>query len=50
MALLSGGGYAQYVAVHKDLLMEMYDGMNFDEAAAITETFCTAYQLMNFVA
>lgn len=43
MALLPGGGYGEFVAVNKNHLMELDDSMDFKTAAAITETFCTAY-------
>lgn len=50
MALLSGGGYADVVKVRKSHLMDIPEGMSFEEAAAIPETWLTAYQLINFVA
>ena len=46
MALLSGGGYADYAKVRKDHLINVPDGMGFDEAAAIPEAWITAYQLL----
>lgn len=49
MALLSGGGYADVVWVHKDHLIEIPEGLSFEEAAAIPETWLTAYQLLKFV-
>jgi putative PIG3 family NAD(P)H quinone oxidoreductase len=42
-ALLAGGGYAEQVNVPASMLMRIPDGMNFIEAAAIPETFLTAY-------
>jgi tumor protein p53-inducible protein 3 len=46
MALLSGGGYAQFVKVKKDHTMSVPQGMSFEQAAAIPEAFATAYQLL----
>ena len=45
MALLSGGGYADYVVVHKDHLIDIPDGMDMQTAASIPEAWITAYQL-----
>lgn len=42
-ALLSGGGYAEKVAVPQDLLMRLPDGWTFEQAAAIPEVFYTAF-------
>ena len=49
-ALLAGGGYAEYVNVHKDLLIPIPEGMTFSEAAAIPEVFLTAYQALIYLA
>jgi tumor protein p53-inducible protein 3 len=46
MALLSGGGYAQFAKVKKDHIMSVPKGMSFEEAAAIPEAWATAYQLL----
>ena len=43
MALLSGGGYAQLVAVPVGQTMPVPDGMSWEDAAAIPEVFLTAY-------
>lgn len=43
MALLPGGGYAQRVAVPRELLMGVTEGWSFAEAAAFPETAFTAY-------
>lgn len=43
MALLSGGGYAQYVAVSEELLMPVPVHLTLYEAAAIPEVWRTAY-------
>lgn len=49
MSLLGSGGYAEYVVVDERLLMRKPDGMDFHTAAAIPETWLTAYQLLHFV-
>lgn len=43
MALLPGGGYAQFVKVNKHHLMNTPEGFSFEEAAAIPEAWVTAY-------
>ena len=43
MALLAGGGYADEVVVHGGSAIHVPDGMSDEEAAAIPETFLTAY-------
>jgi putative PIG3 family NAD(P)H quinone oxidoreductase len=43
MALLPGGGYAQYVPVPAGMLMKLPDSMTFAQGAAIPEAFLTAY-------
>jgi len=50
MALVSGGGYAEYCAVHEEMLMRVPPNLSLIEAAAIPETWLTAYQLLHFVA
>lgn len=42
--LLSGGGYAQYAALHEDMAMAIPEAMHYHQAAAIPEAFLTAYQ------
>jgi NADPH2:quinone reductase len=42
-ALLGGGGYAQYAAVHHSMLMPVPEGLSMIEAAALPEAFATAY-------
>eukprot|EP01060_Flectonema_neradi_P013572 TRINITY_DN20333_c0_g1_i1.p1 TRINITY_DN20333_c0_g1~~TRINITY_DN20333_c0_g1_i1.p1 ORF type:complete len:343 (+),score=80.98 TRINITY_DN20333_c0_g1_i1:47-1030(+) len=49
MGLLSGGGYAEYCSVDQGLLMPVPKGYSLEEAAAIPETWLTAYQLLHFV-
>lgn len=43
MALLSGGGYAQFAKVHKDHVIDIPDELSFETAACIPEKFLTAY-------
>lgn len=43
-ALLSGGGYAEYVAIPASMAMPIPENLSFEEAAAIPEAFLTAYQ------
>ncbi|MCH7890793.1 MAG: creatininase family protein, partial [Gemmatimonadetes bacterium] len=43
MALLAGGGYAEQVVVHEGSVLPIPDGMSFEEAAAVPETFLTCY-------
>lgn len=42
-ALLGSGGYAEYVAVPKELLMPMPKGLSMIEAAALPEVYGAAY-------
>ncbi|PEN15242.1 NADPH:quinone oxidoreductase [Longibacter salinarum] len=48
-ALLGGGGYAEEVVVHKDLLMAIPPGLSMTDAAAIPEVFLTAYQALHWL-
>lgn len=41
VALLAGGGYAEVVAVHEDLLLPVPDGMGLAEAAGVVEVAAT---------
>ncbi|KAM6977911.1 quinone oxidoreductase PIG3-like [Aplochiton taeniatus] len=50
MALLAGGGYAEYVNVPAPLLMRVPLHLSLDQAAAIPEAWLTAFQLLHFVA
>ncbi len=47
--LLAGGGYAEQVVVHKDLLMAVPPGLSMREAAALPEVFLTAYQALHWL-
>lgn len=49
MALLAGGGYAEYVAVPEDLLMQVPPNMDLKTAGAVPEVWLTAYQLLHVV-
>lgn len=46
MALLAGGGYAEQVVVHEDVLMPMPARLSFEEAAAVPEAFLTASEAL----
>ncbi|KAM4625088.1 quinone oxidoreductase PIG3 isoform 2-T2 [Polymixia lowei] len=50
MALLSGGGYAEYVAVPEELLMPVPSHLTLCQAAAIPEAWLTAFQLLHLIA
>eukprot|EP00049_Salpingoeca_infusionum_P018251 m.356409 g.356409 ORF g.356409 m.356409 type:complete len:395 (+) comp17539_c0_seq1:182-1366(+) len=49
-ALLTGGGYAEYCAVDEGQVMIIPDSFTFTQAAAVAETWLTAFQLLTFVA
>lgn len=46
MALLAGGGYAEQVVVHQDLLMAVPERLSFEQAAAVPEAFLTATEAL----
>lgn len=50
MGLVSGGGYAEYVIIHEDMVMSVPDTINLGQAAAIPEVFLTAYQSLVWLA
>lgn len=50
MALLLGGGYAEYCSVDERTVMRCLPGIPLEISAAIPEAFMTAYQLLFFVA
>lgn len=50
MALLPGGGYAQYVKVHKSNVIDIPDQVSYQDAACFTEVWATAFQLLFLVA
>ena len=43
MALIGGGGYAEYALAHTGHMMPIPDILNFHQAACICETYITAY-------
>ncbi|MBR2568834.1 MAG: NAD(P)H-quinone oxidoreductase [Paenibacillus sp.] len=43
MALLSGGGYAQYAAIKADIAIEVPEELHLDQAASIPEVYLTSY-------
>jgi len=47
--LLAGGGYAEYINIHEDLLLKIPDHMDMVDAAAIPEVFLTAYQSLIYL-
>jgi tumor protein p53-inducible protein 3 len=46
MALLGGGGNAEYVAVNEKQLIKIPDWMTNEQSAAIPEVWLTAFQLL----
>lgn len=46
MALLAGGGYAEQVAVHEELLLPVPERLSLLEAAAVPEAFLTASEAL----
>ncbi|WP_445666682.1 NAD(P)H-quinone oxidoreductase [Fodinibius sp. AD559] len=48
--LLAGGGYAEYCTIHEDMAMGIPENLSFEEAAAIPETFLTAFQALDWLA
>ncbi|MDZ7658650.1 NAD(P)H-quinone oxidoreductase [Fodinibius sp.] len=47
--LLAGGGYAEYCTIHEDMAMEIPENLSFEKAAAIPETFLTAFQALDWL-
>lgn len=43
MALVAGGGYAEYALAYDTHVMPMPESMTFEEAACVCETYITAY-------
>lgn len=48
-SLLAGGGYAEYCVVHEKMAMPIPENISFKEAAAIPETFLTAFQALHWI-
>lgn len=48
--LLSGGGYAEYVAVNQELVTVIPDGISFEEAAALPLQGLTSYYILQEMA
>ncbi|MGB0932256.1 MAG: NAD(P)H-quinone oxidoreductase [Chitinophagales bacterium] len=49
-ALLSGGGYAEYVVIDQNLAAPIPSNLTLQQAAAIPEVFLTAYQALDWLA
>lgn len=49
MALLGGGGNAEYVSVNEKHLIKIPDSMSFKTASAIPEVWLTAFQLIYWI-
>jgi len=47
MGILGGGGYAEKVALHQGLCMKVPAALTWEQAAAIPETFLTAYDALH---
>lgn len=43
MALVGGGGYAEYAVAYAEHLMAIPDSMSFEEAACVNESYITAF-------
>lgn len=49
-ALLSGGGYAQYVAIEEGMALPIPHNLDYEKAAGIAEVFLTAFQALDWLA
>lgn len=47
--LMGGGGYAEYAVMEEALAIPKPESLSFEQAAAIPETWFTAYQALFFV-
>ena len=50
MSLLSGGGYAELVAVDQGLVLDIPDNLTNTQAAGIMEAYLTAFQALHWLA
>jgi len=50
MALLPGGGYAEYAVIPEEMAMPIPHALSYEEAAAIPEVFLTAFQALVWLA
>lgn len=50
IALLPGGGYAQYAKVHKDHTIDVPKDVELKLASGLTEVYATAFQILHLVA
>ena len=48
-ALLPGGGYAEFCTLHEDMALPIPENLSFEEAAAMPETFMTAFQALSWL-
>lgn len=48
-SLLPGGGYAEYCVINEDMAIPIPETLSFEEAAAIPETFFTAFQALTLL-
>ena len=49
-ALLAGGGYAEFINVHENMLIPIPQDFSMEEATAIPEVFLTAFQALKWIA
>ena len=47
--LLSGGGYAEYVAIREEIALPVPAAMDYQKAAGIPEVFLTAFQAVQWI-
>jgi len=49
MALLTGGGYAEYATAHIGCVLLIPENLSYEEGAGIMEVYITAYQLCRYI-
>jgi tumor protein p53-inducible protein 3 len=49
MGFVRGGGYAEYVAVHKDQVLQIPSNISYSQAAGISETWLTAFKCLVYL-